>query len=98
MKRNYRVVLVNNDPQLDLHTKSEAIRKVLRNLCDNAGKSRFKGLHSFDDPTINKDHILVTVDETSKSWHCSFGKRLANDHGMRAYCNPRHKEQLFRWN
>ena len=94
----YTVQLVHPQTQLDLKTKSPAIEAVLERIRDGAKNSHVKGLHSYRELHIDRDHITVTVDEDSKSWHRSFGKILANEYRMRAYCDPRNEHRLFKWN
>jgi len=93
----YAVRLINKDPRLDLMTKRAAVDEVLQHICHSTKKCHVKGLHSYHDVQVHKNHIAVAVDESSKSWHCSFGKILANEYRMRAYCDPRNEHRLFRW-
>ena len=40
--------------------------------------------------TVDSHGITLEVEETDDWWHCLIGKKLANEWGMRHYCNPRH--------
>ena len=94
---SYCVELINRNPQLNLTTKRSAIDAVLRRICHGARNSDIKGLHDYRLLHVHRNHLAVAVHESAKSWHRSFGKILANEYGMRTYCDPQNERRLFRW-
>jgi hypothetical protein len=92
MKCTYVLRLVRREPTLDLRPKRKAIEQVVGELL----AVRSDLLHC-EVSRIEKHDLELSVDETGKSWHPLFGKKLANEKNMRPFCHPKDSCRLFIW-
>lgn len=90
--KSYYLKLINKNSNLDLTNKTAQINDCLNEII-NMGK----GLISYTINKISNNSIILTVEEEDKWWHQTFGKKLANDYGMREYCSARDSTKMFEW-
>lgn len=92
----YKLELFNKDPQLDLRSKEPAIKEVIE-FISGGGKSggSYKSVSNIKLVDIHEKYFTIEVDETSKDWHWVVGQRLANEHNMRSFCDPKNKEKML---
>jgi hypothetical protein len=92
--RKYAVTLHNQSELLDLRNKKKEIREVLDYLSFGKNEREIKQLKLI---SIEKKIIQLEVEETNNNWHKRFGKILANNFGMRNFCDPNDQSRLFKW-
>ncbi|MCD4769882.1 MAG: hypothetical protein K8R35_06930 [Bacteroidales bacterium] len=90
----YYITLYNKSDKLDLRKKKTAIKEVLEYLVFDKNQKDFKSASIL---TIEKNYLELEVDETDNNWHMRFGKILANNFGMREFCDPCDSSRLFKW-
>jgi len=94
----YCLQLINGAHNLDLTRKQDDIRAVFALIRDGGHSGRsFRDLEAYKIIEIQRDRILVDVRESGDAWHRYVGKFLANDYGMRAYCDPKDSRRMFDW-
>ena len=93
----YTLELINTNQNLT--SKAEEINLVIQEILSGGknGSSFASVSNIILIPPITPTRIILDVVESDKSWHKSFGNKLANDHGMRVYCNPLNQEEMFIW-
>ena len=90
--KHYNVKLYNLSEKLDLRKKKKDMEWVINNLVD-----RRKDIDSARITIVEKYYFEIEVEESSKNWHKLFGKILANNFGMREYCDSNDPSRLFYW-
>ena len=94
----YTLRLVSKDRGLDLTERRRDIEDVFQHI-HNGGRTgrRFRSLDKYQRLCVERDRIYVEVSESSKSWHPFVGQILANDCGMREYCDGKNQARMFKW-
>ncbi len=98
----YKLELINKDSTLDLTKKTDAIEKVINHIKDG-GKERksFQDVSEIHIISIQKDKIELDVTESNNenatNWHSKVGQFLAQNCGMREYCDPNNSQKMFKW-
>ncbi len=92
--KTYDVTLHNQSENLDLRQKKNAIKEVLDYLAFDKNQKDIKAVSII---SINKENIELEVDEIGNNWHKRFGKILANNFGMREFCDQYDPSRLFKW-
>ena len=92
--RRYYVTLYNQSDHLDLRKKKREIKEVLDYLAFDKNQ---KDVENVNIISVEKLSIEIEVDETDNNWHKRFGKILANNFGMREFCDPFDTSRLFKW-
>ncbi|MBN1361663.1 MAG: hypothetical protein JW993_13790 [Sedimentisphaerales bacterium] len=97
MTTRYTLMLVNSkDKTLDLTAKGAAIMEVLRRLeTGDRTDRRSRHLSRCSIHRIDPRCVEIDVDEICDRWHPCVGSMLANEYGMRHYCDG---HRLFKWN
>ena len=94
----YTLQLKNGYSGLDLRNERAAIEEVISYIANGGSDgTKFQDLSGITLKNIASRTILIEVAESGKKWHVAVGQRLANNHGMRKYCNPKNPEQMFEW-
>ncbi len=95
---HYTLRLINSDSNLDLTTKKDSITATFQHIRDGgeSGNS-FKDLDACEIVKVERRLITIKVSESGNAWHRHVGKRLANRHGMRKYCDPGDSRRMFTW-
>jgi len=96
---HYTLTLINKNPNLDLTQRRSDINQVFQHI-DDGGKAghSFKDLRDYQNLQVHKGDVEVDVRESGNSWHPWVGRILANDYGMRAYCQRKNENHMFKWN
>lgn len=92
--RKYYVSLHNQSEHLDLRKKKNEIKEVIEYLSFDRNQRDIKKVSII---SIEKRIIELEVEETDNNWHKRFGKILANNFGMREFCDPNDPSRLFKW-
>ena len=94
----YRLELKNSYTRLDLRSERAAIDSVALYLANGGSDgTKFQDLSQITIKEVDVRTITIEAAESGKRWHAAFGQRLANDYGMRKYCDPKNPEQMFQW-
>ncbi|GEM_PF-3820754 len=94
----YRLELINPDAGLNLEAKKDAISAVMNYILDGGrDKTSFREVLAIKIKDILPRSIIIDVQENGCKWHAAVGQRLANDYGMRHFCNQDNSYQMFRW-
>ena len=92
--KTYNVKLYNKSPELDLSKKETDISNVL---------NYFAVINKYQKDvtyakliSIDQHSMVIEVEESDTNWHKTFGKTLANNFGMRDFCDLLDKSRLLK--
>jgi len=99
--KNFKLSLVNKDPQLDLTDHKEDIAAAIQYI--NAGKSRkkdpvFINVNEIKLLSLNKSYLELEADynaQDDQAWKQKFGWFLKHKRGMSSFCNPKDPKEMF---
>lgn len=98
-KKKYRFTLRNQNPKLDLRAEQEKIKNVI-NYIGRGGDTgqKFRPVKQIELSDIKHNSFeLETVvdDEKYVEWRRQVGRLLANNYGMREFCDPDDQKKMF---
>lgn len=95
----YELYLINRkDRSLDLRLKENEIKEVIDYVLRGGSKGTAYGyVGDISLESVRKDIIVLHVEESYNKWHWVVGQRLAQQYGMRNYCDPNNPERMFKW-
>lgn len=92
----YKLQLVKNE--MNLLDKCCEVKEVIDYIGQHGEDgANFLNVKHIELITISQNYLEIEVDESDSKWHKYVGRILANNHGMRDYCNPNDDSEMFKW-